>query len=879
MQTEEALTMALEQMENSVRRGRTPEEAASTYLVFGFSNEDRDELLRRFRDRADRVRTLREPRSIVRSGRLSWYLGPADDDVFWSAYSNFLHKSGWDQEAIASLDASSTKVVSLLAHPGEGQIRTRGLVVGYVQSGKTANFTGVITKAADVGYRLFIVLSGLNNNLRNQTQLRLEKDIVSLTPQHWFSLTQETRDFSCSVGNVEYLLRGGAGQERVIGVIKKNPSRLLQLCVWLEGARSETLRSCPVLIIDDEADQATPNSHPRPEERTTINGLIVRLLSSLPKAAYIGYTATPFANFFIDPSDMVDLYPRDFIVDLPRSDNYFGPERIFGRDPIDGENPTEAETGIDVIRQVPEDEVSQLQPTQRDRHTFFPAITPSLTSALYWFFLTVAARRARGQGSKHNTMLIHTTQYVNVHNDMHGLLEGFRDAFLAKAESNDPEMLSFLEHEWEEETAKVEASAFGCPNTSFADLHDHLIPAINALTVIIENGQSANRLDYEGAAEGTGRTYIVVGGNVLSRGLTLEGLSVSYFIRSASAYDTLLQMGRWFGYRPGYADLARLWMTHELQNYFHDLATVEREMRAELTRYENGLYTPLEVGVRIRTHPHLAITARMKMQRAVHASMSFAERQVQTLRFYRKRRDWLTANFCAGQALIQALFADGLTPVSYQERPNKVFVGVPVARIREFLEAYKVHPVHVDMQDNYESLLKKYIEEENEKGRLTLWNVVVVTRVAMDLDLGKVDLGFPEELPLIRRSRDPARGAENEGDVKALMSQGDGMLDIDLPAEEMKAWASEDLPSKRRDYWPDRGVLLLYPIAKNSPPTRRSANRVAMDAEEHILGVALMFPKLGENVTDATVDYMTPDLSNVLQERLTDEDLENEDTH
>jgi len=423
MQTEEALNLALEQMENTVRRGRTPDEAASTFLVFGFSVEDRDELLRRYRDRADRVRTLREPRSIVRSDRLSWYLGPTDGDTFWPAYNNFLRTSGWDQEAISSLDASSTKVVSLLAHPGEGQIRTRGLVVGYVQSGKTANFTGVITKAADVGYRLFIVLSGLNNNLRNQTQLRLEKDIVSLTPQHWFSLTQETRDFSSSVGNVEYLLRGGAGQERVIGVIKKNPSRLLQLCEWLEGARSETLRSCPVLIIDDEADQATPNSHPRPEERTTINGLIVRLLSSLPKAAYVGYTATPFANFFIDPSDMVDLYPRDFIVDLPRSGNYFGPERIFGRSPINGEDPTEAETGLDVIRRVPDDEVGQLQPSQRDRHTFLPSIPPSLTSALHWFFLAVAARRTRGQGKKHNTMLIHTTQYVSVHNSMLRLLE------------------------------------------------------------------------------------------------------------------------------------------------------------------------------------------------------------------------------------------------------------------------------------------------------------------------------------------------------------------------------------------------------------------------------------------------------------------------
>ena len=320
-------------------------------------------------------------------------------------------------------------------------------------------------------------------------------------------------------------------------------------------------------------------------------------------------------------------------------------------------------------------------------------------------------------------------------------------------------------------------------------------------------------------------------------------------------------------------------MTRELTDYFHDLATVEREIRAELDRYKGGLLTPEDVGVRIRMHPSLAITSKLKMQRAVKASMSFAGQRAQTLRFYKDRKDWLSSNFKAGENLLNRLVADGKGSVSVQGRPHKGYLGVPSSQIRKFLSEYKIHHVHVDMrEDSGKNLMDRYIVEENEKGRLLIWNVVLVTRDVTDNELGTVSFGPHDDVPLIRRSRDPRRGEKEDADIKALMSEGDGALDIDLPSEELGTWLYSELPEKRLKHAPDRGLLLLYPIAKNSPPlTKQKTTRVALDTADHVLGIALVFPKLQVGVSDATISYMTVDLSGVPREILTDEDIEGGD--
>jgi hypothetical protein len=381
-----------------VRGGLTPRDSFKK-LARSFPEPDARAALIRFERLTGRIRALAEPPALVdvpEPGHETeaWYVGPQPEDRFWPALENYLRASkGWSDEAVKDLDSASTKTLALLPPPGLGKFSARGLMLGYVQSGKTANYTALIAKAADANYKLFIVLSGLHNGLRAQTQRRLDQELVHLVPEQWHTLTDPRADFK-GQGNVNALLGGGESQ-RVLCVVKKNSFVLQRLLKWLGNANELTLRNCPALIIDDEADQASVNTSDGEERRTRINNLILDLLKKLPRVSFVGLTATPYANLFIDPSVPEDLYPRDFIVDLPRPTAYFGPERIFGRPKLKQED---ADTdGLDMIREVPDGEVSQLKPRGHlDQATFFPDVTPSLEAAIRYFWLASAARRSAG---------------------------------------------------------------------------------------------------------------------------------------------------------------------------------------------------------------------------------------------------------------------------------------------------------------------------------------------------------------------------------------------------------------------------------------------------------------------------------------------------
>jgi hypothetical protein len=854
----------VEHIAGDVHRGLPPEEAASR-LAQLIDATIVEAALGQFLELAKKARLLKEPDGIIDDDLESWYLGPAEGDKFWPAFKAHLVQKRWRADAIDSLDSASTKIVGCLGHPGRGTIRTRGLVVGHVQSGKTANYTAVIAKAADAGYRLCIVLSGMNNALRNQTQRRLTSDIISLNPEDWIALTSDTRDFRATE-NVNAFL-GERQSLKVLGVIKKNSARLRRLRDWLTQAKTGVLQSCPVLIIDDEADEATPNSHPDPDERTAINHLLIELLRLIPKAAYIGYTATPFANLLIDPVPIEDLYPRDFIIALPKSADYFGPERIFGREQLDWEKPDEVADGLDMIRKVPATEAALLHPASAGaRFDFVAEITPSLAGALNYFWLATAARHARGQAHEHSSMLIHTSQYAAVHDSFKKPVEEFKQGVLSSLGSATSELWETLRTVWETEQSAVTPDSLGQPSTSFEELAKHLAEVVGTTEVKVENGRSTDRIDYENASDDRGRIYIVIGGNVLSRGLTLEGLSVSFFIRTASAYDTLLQMGRWFGYRYGYADLPRIWMTEELRNYFHDLATVEREIRYDIDRYKNSHISPMNFGVRIREHPHLAITSKLKMQNAVRTKMSFAGSAVQTLVFRHTDKDWLGNNLAATTALISRIRSDDLHVRHLHARPHHLYEGVRVEHILSFLSEYDVHEKHVEMPA---SLMRGYIEEQNKRGRIGLWNVAVVTRA--DAVMGTLDLGGEGPVNLINRARFN-RGDRQFADIKALMSQHDPGIDMDISSEDIAAQGSRPELLKLRDQLvPDRGLLLLYPISKDSVPNARSGReRERLEAADHIIGIAVVFPDTADGTPQA---YWTANVPDILLERAEIDDL------
>jgi hypothetical protein len=835
---------ALTSFTDLLREGHDPE-SARQFLTeeVGMASDLVDRAVQLYDDLAKGVREMREPRVLFDGTRVPqpWYSGPSPKDIHWPALEHYLaSKPNWNGTPLESLDRSSTKVVAYLEPPYAREIRTRGLVVGYVQSGKTANFTAVISKAADAGYRLFIVLSGIHNNLRRQTQLRLEEELVDINRELWVPLTTIERDFGSPIRATPLLAQPAL---RLLAVVKKNGKRLHNLTSWLERADNDgILRHCPVLVIDDEADQASPNTKKAAEKRATINGLIIGLLG-FPRVAYVGYTATPFANFFIDPQFPEDLYPRHFIVDLPRSPDYFGPESLFGREPKTPEEP-EPET-IDMIRDVNRNELPSLVPPRKKDEPFTPAVTESLRDAIMWFLLAATARRLREGEPRHTTMLIHTSERVAVHDQ---LWQPVVDEILAldrllAAADGDP--LEELSAQWRTETETVDPRRWGHPVLQPAEVISGLRQTIALLGnlsnrtaedcgVVVDNSFSPKRLIYD---DDNPLPVIVIGGNTLSRGLTLEGLVSSFFVRNAGTYDTLLQMGRWFGYRRGYEDLPRMWVTTNLKDQFRFLAGVEEQIRDEIRRYEEEGLIPAEVPVRVQTQPGLAITSLSKMRATKDLKMSYSGQRPQTILF-KTDATWLQKNADATRALIrEARSAEG----EMLDWGNRIVIrDVPVDAVLRFLskEGYQFHENNAELQRD---TLLGYIGSQNALGELAVWNVAIVSR--LDAPFSDIDLGADRRVNLIGRSKLRDASPDDTANIGILTNQVDWVADLDVPnAARLSLTALKNARTQS-----ERAVVLLYPIARNSPAkTAKGESRndkVDLDVPVDVIGVAIAFPK------------------------------------
>lgn len=828
----------------------------------------------RIQRRMEEIRTRRRPGWVAEHGFESWYLGPHTGDLWWPSFRSQLVGQQWDPEDIEDVDRSSTKVVAHLGDPHTAGFRRRGLVLGYVQSGKTTNFTAVMAKAADAGYAFFIVLSGIHNSLRRQTQERLEEQLVGPHPEDWIPVTEREQDFSGAQPAAALL--GRRTQAKVLCVIKKNGPRLRRLLEWLRAASPEVLARCPTLIIDDEADQASVNAARPENDPTVINGLIREMIELLPKVTYVGYTATPFANVLIDPNADDDLYPRDFIVDLPRPSSYIGPETIFGREPLEldreGEEPVD---GYDMIREVPPQELVSLRPEGQDISGFAPDLTASLSDAIRYFWLSTTARRLRGVGSQHATMLLHTSMRVHVHDQFRDLLERERERIERHLAEGDEATLTAFEELWKWEQAAVASTDWGYEGILFADLLPSLRDTVAKTSVVMDNSMSQARLDYTGESP---VTVIAVGGNTLSRGLTLEGLCVSFFVRSASAYDTLLQMGRWFGYRRGYEDLPRIWMTAELREWFRHLATVEQEIRYDIERFEREHLTPRQLGVRIRTHPALAVTAAAKMQHAVNAQVSYSGRRLQTILFQHRDPDWLDANLMAARDLVSDVsgFTDAMQP---EGTGSWIFRDIPWTNVVRFLEAYAFHDRARDL--NAGAVLK-YLRSQASRGELERWTIGVMGLPRPDPELGSIDLGLPDRVAMIRRSRLLPRPDQSYADIKALMSRQDSTIDLEASPEQLRKYKPGEVgrvrnSPERGGCGDDSGLLLLYPVSRQSRPRAQNAtSRQNLDAVDDVIGVGLVFP---EAIADeGAQSYMTADLSSEVTETPTEEDELSDDS-
>lgn len=794
--------------------------------------------------------------SLIKS-REEWYTGPSASDVHWPALEGYLtNVKGWDKDAVKSINKSSSEVVSLLANPSAAKFRHRGLVVGYVQSGKTANMTAVIAKAVDAGYNLIVLLAGVTNKLRAQTQSRIENDVVMRHSHLWQLWTESKDDGDFEIPASRHFALPVPGRAQLV-VMKKVASRLqaFRRTIVDDKGRSTSTNvqaQLKVLIIDDECDQASVNASNNDEDMTRINEEIRKIIRALPAVSYVGYTATPFANVFIDPyprnkDELDDLYPEDFITALPRSDNYFGAREVFGFDPKDADNESTEEAGRDMIRTIPVEKLNTLRPARASDKNFKPQMTEELEEALLWFLISCSIRRARGQGHEHMSMLIHTSPLISQHEGMDAVICGWLKTHGTDLATGNGDISARLSTIFNREISAVPLEHDVSPPT-LQQLLPHLQQTLAALEVAIENGVSEKRLDYTKGP----KTYVVIGGAVLARGLTIEGLCVSFFLRTSMQYDTLLQMGRWFGYRNGYEDLPRLWTTAELISSFRALARIEEEIRDDIARYSEYKTTPAEFAVKVRAIPGMAITSAAKMRHAFRTSISFEGRHVQTIRFDHQSERVVSANWSAASCLVDDIGADNIKDLGNR----KLAQDIPLALIRKFLKTYEICDQHMDLK---REMLLAYIDKAGQQ--LQTWNVGFITPGS---SLSRKPLGQLGPIPTNRRAQLSA-SERSYADIKALMSKNDILIDALSPSsdEDDDSWAS--FKSRR----PAKPLLLLYAIDQESPPMASTKNRVMLDAADDLIGIGIVFP----GVKDHAGAYYAVELDVPSEEKI-DEALE-----
>ena len=759
---------------------------------------------------------------------------------YFTAFHDFLlNERKWDRSTVETLAETSNELIERLPRPnGAKAFQTRGLVVGHIQSGKTANMAALIARAADQGYKLCIILGGLWNDLRSQTQRRMDQEITGhsnlgaidgpfVTPDPtappWSRLTNAGLEGEFNPGTHNDL----HPQTPKLAVIKKHVTVMRRFTDFLRRANVK-LDDLPALIIDDEADQASINTKygklvdGEETDPSKTNARIRELLSVLPRSVYVAFTATPYANVLIDAEVEEDLYPRDFIATLPEPTNYFGPRQLFGI----GMSPSElsleeaSEPALDIIRHIPEEDLDALENLGPGNDC-----PPVLSDALLAFLLSSCARLARGQEDKHFTMFVHPSQRTDDHAAFRDVIESEMETFAVQAgrPKNFPDFTARAKQMWERDFVPV-IEAYGdnpLPAPAFETIWKFAKTVTDAIEFKTLNYNSQDELDYTLPP----KRYIVIGGNRLSRGLTLEGLSVSFFTRNATTYDTLLQMGRWFGFRPGYADLTAIYVEEAMANQFADLARVELELRADLAKYARkpNPPTPLELMPKIRSHPALAVTPRNKMGAATTVRISFQNGESETVTFPLKDRTALRYNQQAARTFVRALAGP---PESVSREGMHVWRDIPAVEVLEFLDSYTFGAAPVVNRAN----LTKYIRRQNLRGELVRWDVIIPRGSG-----AAEPFSWSDDI----LARKIERSAFKEQSIKVLRSPGD-----------IVKW--RELCNRSLDD-PTRAGLFLYAIDRASGGDKNKPLFPANDGED-VIGLVFSFP---DSRSNETVEYIS----------------------
>jgi hypothetical protein len=799
-------------------------------------------------DMQDHIEWLAERRSMI-----EWR--------FWLRYERYLRDvQRWPPAVVARMDDLTSDVLRRLEDPTRpGKWDRRGMVAGQVQSGKTANYIGLICKAADAGYRLTVILAGLHNSLRAQTQVRVDAGFLGFDTQKRMNFNQDNvrmgvgrlpglklygasaltnssdnGDFKLAVAKQAGITPGGA--DPVVLVVKKNKSILTNLIKWatlvLQQEDPETgrsvVRDVPLLVIDDEADNASVNTravpvdeggHPIDEyDPTAINGLIRDLLNRFDKSAYVGYTATPFANIFIpagvaSPRFGEDLFPRSFIVNLPAPSDYFGPAEVFGlrEDAAAG---LEERKPLPVLRAVTDHEL--WLPDGHKKEAVPGPLPKSLLDALQAFVLACGVRALRGEDAVHNSMLVHVTRFVAVQERVADQIREALTYLARRLRYGDGSGLDvYGEFRTLYESDFVPAwRAFPADRRgdlpSWGELRPVLHRVAARIEVVLMNGTAKDALQY--FEHPNGLHAVVIGGDKLSRGLTLEGLSVSYYLRASKMYDTLMQMGRWFGYRPNYADVCRLYTTDELASAYREITVASEELRKrfDYMSYLGG--TPRDFWLGIRNSPDLMITAHAKMRHGQTVKLTFSDEVSETVAFERD-----SAKQSHNLEVTYRFLSSVNARARREDRDGRtVWRGVDVADVVALVESFITHEGARRAQS---AILSRYIRDRSADGELLEWTVALMEGRS-ERRVRLIDRDTRLVIREATLSSDTVR-------IDRLVSPVDETLDlaptaVDAALEETReAWRQAGRtreptvaagPILRRKRDPRRGLLLVYPF-------------------------------------------------------------------
>jgi hypothetical protein len=810
---------------------------------------------------------------------------PEDDASSWQLYKKKLLDNGFKPDTVDEIERTTLKILKRLNGDTTESDPVKGLVIGNVQSGKTANMAALMAMAADWGWNMFIVLSGTIENLRVQTQNRLFNDLNQQGTLWWRPLQHLSK--SVDISQKAQSLHFDAGsRERYFTVCLKNSTRLKKLIQWAQADKNKQ-RQMKILVIDDEADQAGINTcNIDKDELSKINKLIRALVNGKNEEGkdidskylamnYIGYTATPYANILNEAGEE-SLYPRSFITTLAVSKEYFGPQQIFGY-----AGDSVSFDGLDIVRVIDTDELNEL----KNIHDGDPFVTPeTLIDAVCWFMCGVACMRL-WEYKKPISMLIHTSQKTAHHSAVAQVVSDW----IRNTPKKD--IIKRAEIVWHEETSRFSFENFRTQYPSYdrpdeaINKYPDFVDVKEQLEILIDGGISHIELGSDGdltyhkgihlcidnctnngvTSDGMhvrlaypdssnmpspAPAFIVVGGATLSRGLTIEGLISTFFLRSVGQADTLMQMGRWFGYRKKYELLPRLWVTDKTRQQFVFLAALDQELRDEIQHMDITGRSPADYGPKVKNSPKVSfirITAKNRMQAATEAAMDYSGASNQTYLFD-NNSTVLADNIRFTEEFIGEL-GDAWIPDDNRYDNDIVWRNISFGTIRKYIERFNFCSRLKVFNDT--KPLMDWIEKVTNEGKLGAWNVIVAGK--KNATNGTWTLPDGKSVNKINRSK---KDNQNEADanildIGVLRDPMDLLADVDISSvsdldlkQRILDSISNSISKGAAGLRDKAGLdttpqLIIYRVDQHSTG---SGTRRDLEAKEDVIGISIYIP-------------------------------------